>query len=666
MLIGIDTSTLGNKSTGTNRYVQCLLEQLYKFPINLKEFTYHNYSFSSENFLSKNLRILFRGGLQRHYFRIFQLSGKMNSAGVDAAIFPNYFMPPGFEKPSAVIIHDLSFITHPNLYSKLFVKYYNYSLKQTLSKNPLIVTISEFTKSQISKYLNISKDRIFLLQGYSKFNGLQINPNTSNGHKPYFLFVGHIEPRKNLNFLIDNFLKWKHSRGVPYKLKVAGDLWIKSKEIQELFNIYSGHEDIEFTGYVSEDELNALYNNASAFVHTSFVEGFGFPLLEAMNKGIPVLCSNNSATAEISKRYSVKVNPYSDKSLISGFDRLNNRIDICPRWKYKIDYSPGLMNSQLEKVINILESKVNLTFPVKLNNNISTEEALEKTLLYANLFNSGVRKKELHKFLFEKKTIENDLDDALEKLAAQNKIYFRDDRVYLKNGKISFYENKNDNISKKKIKKLLNFLKRIPFISNASFSGGTANYGIENHDDIDLFIITKPYTVYLVYVMIHLYSLLTKSRSYFCANFLIDEKEISINYQYDFYTAHQIISLVPVKNEKMLHFFFHANKWVKDFFPNFVINNGFKKPDSKMFVVFKPVNKLLHFFYKRLYKDSLKKSANNSLKLTENIIKLHTVDHRIKILNRFEKEWNEYKIRNGNKIITNNPVKKNRIKIYGN
>ncbi len=613
MLLGIDTSTIGKRSTGTNIYVQCLLDQIHKFPINVKEFTYSDDEFSWGKFPLKNIGGFFRGGLRRHFYRTFQLPGDMNSAGVDAALFPNYFMPSNFTKPAAVVIHDLSFVTHPHFYSKIFVKYYNYLLKQTLNKNPLILAVSEFTKSQISKYLNIKKEHIYLLQGYSRFNGKHNGYNPKIEKNPYFLFVGHLEPRKNLDFLIGNFLEWKHNRNIPYKLKITGDIWIKSKVIKNLLNEYFENNDVEFTGYVSEEKLAELYDNASAFVHTSLVEGFGFPVLEAMNKRIPILCSNNSATAEISKGYSVQIDPYSNISLINGFDKLDNLIHTHPRWQYNIDYSPELMKAQLGRIITELESKTKKTFPVKEINEMSTEEALEKTLLYANLFNTGVRKEKLHKFLFDKKSDLNDLENALENLSIQKKIFYKDTRVYLSEGDKFFYENKSNNFNKNKIDRHLKFLNNIPFISNVAYSGGTAHYGIENHDDIDLFIITKPYTVYLVYLFIHIYSLMTKSRNYFCANYLIDEKDILIDSQYDFYTAFQIISLVPVRNKERLNYFFHVNRWVKDFFPNFCVPGEFEKPNSKIFITFKPINKLFFIFYRRLYKNSLKMASNHSL-----------------------------------------------------
>ena len=316
------------KSTGTGRYINRLLEQLNNFENDIKVFPLS----AEQKFFGKKY--------QRHYYRMFKLTAEMINSQVDCGIFPNYFISRNFSKPSAVVIHDLSFITHPQFYSKKFVLYYKYLLKQTLKQNPLILTVSEHTEENIKIYLNVRTENIFLLQAYSNINKISDVNTESFTADPYFLYVGHIEPRKNLLFLVENFIKWKNESKLNIKLKLVGEVWIKSKETKHLLTKYADHPDIIFEGYVNEKVLDSNYKNASGFVHTSFEEGFGFPILEAMKYGLPVLCSKNHAAKEISSPFSVTINPDNDKSLINGFyelyeKKINNKIP-----KYDIKYSP--------------------------------------------------------------------------------------------------------------------------------------------------------------------------------------------------------------------------------------------------------------------------------------------------------------------------------------
>ena len=557
---------------------------------------------------------------------------------VDYAFFPDYFMPPNFSNPSAVIIHDLSFLSHPHFYSKSFVSFYKYQLKTTLKNNPLILTISESTRAAINKYLNIKKENIHLLQAYSWF----ANDNVERTDNNYLLYLGHIEPRKNLYFLIKTFLKWKKVAKSNLKLIIAGEFWIKTSETIKILNEFKDNPFVEFTGYVDEDKLKKLYSNASGFVHTSFVEGFCFPVLEAMHYKLPIICSLTTGAEEISKPDSIIVNPYSEKSLLNGFDKLFEIITTGKKINYEIKYSPSLMRNQLAEVIDILKSKINNKISISIPSAENEEEAVEKTLLYSGLFNSGIKKEMLHKSIFDVEMNKEELERVLLKLYIQNKIYFKDDSVFL-NHILQFNNKPKLKANQLKNKKALRRLDFIPFIYSASLSGGTSHYGYEDHDDIDLFIITKPNSLYIVYALIHVLSLLFRIRKELCANYLIDEQEMEIKYPRDFYTAHQIISLKPFKNKKLLNVFFNQNKWITNHFPNFSLDESkIDKPVKNIFL--NPLNKILKFIYRLAYKKQLKENQDKtSIILDELSIKLHTNDNRLRITKEFFDAWRDYK-----------------------
>ena len=631
MKIGVDISCVNNKITGTGRYINCLVSQLNNFEHEIKLIPNNKDAEGKNNFIEK---------LERLHYRHYKQSRDFTNANTDCAIFPNYFITPGYNKPAAVVIHDLSFLTHKQFYSYGFVKYYNYRLKETLKQNPVLLTVSNHTKKEIEKHLGVKRGNIFLVQGYSNFTSTSIH--SENRDEKYFLYVGHIEPRKNLTFLVENFLLWNEFRRKKIKLKIAGELWIKNKKTKELLEKYGSNKKIELLGYVSEEQLKDLYKGASAFVHTSFVEGFGFPVLEAMHYNLPVLCSKGTAAEEISQPDSICINPNDPVDLILGLDKLLIKAKHRKNSNREIPFSPKLMNEQLFPVLDLLESKAQKKFYTQPFKAKSGEDAVIKTLLYANLFNAGIKKEELLKNAIDVKLSNRELNNVLTNLFNKNEIYLSGDSVFINSGSHNFYIKEKKNLSVKKIKTILNILNRLPFISAIAFSGGTANYGIDNHNDVDVFIITKPGTVLIVYLLIHLFSLLFRVRNELCANYLVDENNMEINNYRDLYTAHQIISLKTFKNDRYLNHFFSQNKWVKTFFPNFEFDEVGIMPSPKIYKSLNHANKIIKFFYRTFYKKKLTNSGSSSIILSDGIIKLHTNDHRIKVLKNYEEALTNY------------------------
>jgi len=274
--------------------------------------------------------------------------------------------------------------------------------------------------------------------------------------------------------------------------------------------------------------------------------------------------------------------------------------------------------------------------------NLDIEEAVEKTLLYYKLFNSGISENLLHSFLLDCKVSRDELDDVVKSLLDKKTVGISDGIVYLNKKIESFYKPKPLINNVRPTKKLLRLLRRMPFISAIAFSGGTANYGLENHDDIDLFIITKPFTVYIVYFLIHVASLLLKSRKILCINYLVDETALQIRIQRDLFTANQIIALKPFKNESFLHYFLNNNNWIVGHYPNYSIPETNHTGSSGIYSAFRPLNYLIRLLYRFRYKQYLLRLEEGSVILSESIIKLHTTDYRSKIIREFHKQWNRY------------------------
>jgi len=634
MKIGIDASAITSKCTGTSRYLKCVLDRL-EMTSNLI------IPFNAEDDFVRN-RISSR--IKKAWYRNYKLSDKINNSDTDCVIFPDYYMPKGVSKRAAIIIHDLSFISHPYFYPKYFSAYYNYQIKRTLKQYPVIATVSEHTKHNIVKYLNVKADDIVIVQGYAKRIIDYIDElEKYNCRYPYLLYVGHIEPRKNINFMIEGFLRWKEKTGSALKLKIIGELWIRTRSIDVMINKYSGNPGVEFIGYVTEEDLHDYYVNAAGFIHTSIEEGFGFPVLEAMNYNLPILCSDKIATAEISGDKSVKVDPANIESYYEGLERLSEIIRSSGRVNYEINYIPEKTDAQLEVLLERLDNKKGRLYIPGYPKSSTYEEALEKTLLYASIFNSGIPKDKLHQQIFDVKMGEVELNKIIIKSQLKGKILVKNDSLYIDSNENGFYSKKKFGMDRKKVAHLLHFLNKLPLTSMISFSGGTSHYGFYNHDDIDLFIITKPNAVFIVYLIIHIYAFIIRARKELCANYLIDETNLNITHAYDFYTAHQIITLIPFKNAEMLNRFWKRNEWVRDFFPNFIIENAVPARRTSQYYFLKPVNIMLMSFYRKLYKNKINSSpSSSSLILMKNCLKLHTNDHREKIITEFQKRLYEY------------------------
>jgi glycosyltransferase involved in cell wall biosynthesis len=235
---------------------------------------------------------------------------KYKTEPVDLFFFPNI----GFissKCPYIITAHDLSFAFFPEFLSlgrKIWHKLVN---PARLFRNAhKIIAVSENTGSDLNRFYCIKKDKItVVLSGVNeKFHPLpEDDQHLAVVRQKYqlpenfFLFLGTLEPRKNVLSLISAFTKFQPHNSKKISLVIAGKRGWKCNDVLrkiEEFNENSG-EKIYYLDYVDPSDKVALYNLAGCFVFPSFYEGFGFPALEAMASGCPVICSNNSSLSEI-------------------------------------------------------------------------------------------------------------------------------------------------------------------------------------------------------------------------------------------------------------------------------------------------------------------------------------------------------------------------------
>ena len=218
-------------------------------------------------------------------------------------------------------IHDLSFIYFPDSFSKAFRSYYNFIIPKVLKISDAVIAVSNNEKEQIIKKYPFAADKIYAVQ--SGIGEEFLNCKIALEKKDYILYVGSLNRRKNFFGLIKAFYRIMNK--ISYRLVIVGgayNIFKKDSGIKKILGKIPKNR-ITFKGYVnSKEELMDLYRRAYLFVFPSFYEGFGFPVLEAMACGVPVITSNTSCLPEICGDAAYYVDPYYTDSISEGIIKM--------------------------------------------------------------------------------------------------------------------------------------------------------------------------------------------------------------------------------------------------------------------------------------------------------------------------------------------------------
>ena len=192
-----------------------------------------------------------------------------------------------------------------------------------------IVTVSEFTKQDIINYYKIAASKIAVCYNgcREEFKPISLNEkerilSENTEGSPYFLYVGAVHPRKNVHRLIEAFDAFKRQNNTPFKLLICGRFAWQTGEVKAAFDKANYQKDIIFTGYVSDEEVVRLTAAAHAFVYVSNFEGFGIPILEAMQCDVPVITSNTSSMPKVAGDAALLVNPESVEEITNALIQL--------------------------------------------------------------------------------------------------------------------------------------------------------------------------------------------------------------------------------------------------------------------------------------------------------------------------------------------------------
>nr|AAS55730.1 putative mannosyltransferase [Aneurinibacillus thermoaerophilus] len=207
---------------------------------------------------------------------------------------------------NALTIHDLAFLQFPEVASEQTDRHHSLWLPYSIKKADHIIAVSQHTKEDIIRYYDVPDEKISVIylaaddQIKKEDRPLKEEVQAKyNLPEKYALYVGTIEPRKNIPFMLEGYALAKQKYKFPHKLVIAGAKGWKYEKVYETFEKYRLHNDVIFTGYVEDMDLPVLYENADVFLFPSRYEGFGIPVLEAMQCGVAVIASNVSSLPEI-------------------------------------------------------------------------------------------------------------------------------------------------------------------------------------------------------------------------------------------------------------------------------------------------------------------------------------------------------------------------------
>lgn len=261
----------------------------------------------------------------------FTLPWALKKHRCDAFLALDTYMPTSSPKPTITIIHDLGFIHVPQQVPALVRAYYNRFYKLFARVATRVGTVSEYCRQDIATRYDIPAANIDVV-----YNGIRdvFRPVTpaviettrqqySHG-KPYFVFVGALQPRKNVEGLLRAYAIFRSQTTSETRLVIVGRRAWLDQGIRDIYETMAFKDDVVFTGYVDDPTLARIVASAHAMAFVPFFEGFGVPAVESMQCGVPVIASNTSSLPEITQGAALLVDPNDADAIANAMARIDS------------------------------------------------------------------------------------------------------------------------------------------------------------------------------------------------------------------------------------------------------------------------------------------------------------------------------------------------------
>ena len=359
MILGIEAKEFGKKEkTGVDVFLENLVLAIAKIDTKDQVVLYSERRISlslPQNFKLKKIRFPFMWrflGLS-FYFLFFKKP--------DILLFPAQVVPFFYPAKKAVVIHDLAFLKFPQTFTLKDRLRLTFLTWWAAKRADVIIVPSVSTKKDIVKIWSKNSKKIFVVpHGFDKKLFYPRSPAEVQKvlkkyqiQKPYLLFVGSLQPRKNVIRLVLAFERLK-KEGLPHKLVIIGGKgWLSEKIVKKIKNSQFSKE-IFWLGYVKNSDLPFFYSGADLFVLPSLYEGFGLPILEASACKTAVVASNVSSMPEILKESALYFNPRSVLDIARTIKRALSQKEILAQKAYQKAQNFSWVKSA-QKILKILK-----------------------------------------------------------------------------------------------------------------------------------------------------------------------------------------------------------------------------------------------------------------------------------------------------------------------
>lgn len=249
----------------------------------------------------------------------------------DVTHFFNYIVPPKVDGKKIVTVHDMVYKTFPETVRGRTRYMLETGLKRSLKRADLVVTDSEFSRTEIIKYFPSAAEKLRVVPcgvDRSRFHPVENQERIEDAKRQlglegeYFLYLGTLEPRKNLRRLMLAYDRFRKGKADYPKMVLAGGKGWMNEELFRAIRELGLEQDVQMLSYVPEHQLCALMSGALAFVFPSVYEGFGMPPLEAMACGVPVLTTHAASLPEVVGDSALICDPYQPEQMTDSLEQL--------------------------------------------------------------------------------------------------------------------------------------------------------------------------------------------------------------------------------------------------------------------------------------------------------------------------------------------------------
>jgi len=338
--IGINAMIVGPQDTGVGIWTRGLIRALARADTENQYVIYHRSAAgviapeAGSNFRFVQVSRHGTSRLRRVAWEQFALPGRLKRDRVDVLHCPAYVMPRRADIPTLVTIHDLFVLTHPRFCRRLNIMHYRMMLPKTMRLATLIHCTSHWTRGAVCDQFPRTSRRLRVI--HPCVDDLFRPPRLADVAEfaqrygldaPPFLFVGNVEPKKNVSLLLTAMAHLKALRGLKRKLLlVGGEGW--GEEIGRKIAALGIEDDVVMAGYLRRNQLPLAYGCALALVFPSEVEGFGIPPLEAMACGTPVLTTNEGGLPEAVGCAAMVVRPRTVEALARAMHEIEETAEL--------------------------------------------------------------------------------------------------------------------------------------------------------------------------------------------------------------------------------------------------------------------------------------------------------------------------------------------------